>query len=125
MKKIMLVDDDEGILESAASILKSEGFEVITAKSGEECLEKLREIRPDCIILDVIMPDMDGWRVLRRIKDDKALSSIPVIMLTVRPASTEMLRGKMIKGYADYLMKPFTKEAIMKSLLRIGISARS
>lgn len=121
MKKIMLVDDDEGILESAASILKSEGFEVITAKSGEECLEKLREIRPDCIILDVIMPDMDGWRVLRRIKDDKALSSIPVIMLTVRPASTEMLRGKMIKGYADYLMKPFTKESITRSLMRLHL----
>lgn len=121
MKKIMLVDDDEGILESAASILKSEGFEVITAKSGGECLEKLREIRPDCIILDVIMPDMDGWRVLRRIKDDKALSSIPVIMLTVRPASTEMLRGKMIKGYADYLMKPFTKESITRSLMRLHL----
>ncbi|MBI5253935.1 MAG: response regulator [Euryarchaeota archaeon] len=52
MAKIMIVDDDEGILESAASILKSEGFEVITTRGGEECLEKLREIRPDCIILD-------------------------------------------------------------------------
>lgn len=117
----MVVDDDEGIVESAERILSSEGLEVITARGGEECLKKLREARPDCIILDIMMPDMDGWGVLRRIKADKALTSIPVIMLTVRPASTEILRGKLIKGYADYLMKPFTKEAIIESLVRIGI----
>lgn len=124
MKKVMLVDDDEGVVYTAARMLKTEGLEVIPALSGEECLRKLKAIKPDCIILDIMMPDMDGWVVLKKIKEDKALASIPVLILTAKPASMDALRGIGTKGYADYLMKPFTKDELLKSLGKVGILPR-
>lgn len=112
MKKVMLVDDDEGVVYTAARMLKTEGLEVIPALSGEECLRKLRTVKPDCIILDIMMPDMDGWEVLKKIKEDKALASIPVLILTAKPASMDALRGIG------------TKDELLKSLGKVGILPR-
>ncbi len=76
MKKVMLVDDDEGVVYTAARMLKTEGLKVIPALSGEECLRKLRTVKPDCIILDIMMPDMDGWEVMKPFTKDELLKSL-------------------------------------------------
>lgn len=102
MKKVLVVDDDEGIVESIRQMLKAEGVGVISALSGRECLSKLRSIKPDCIILDIMLPDIDGWEVLKRIKADENLKSVPVLILTVRPLSTQLPKGVNTKIYEYY-----------------------
>lgn len=114
-KKVMVVDDDEGVIEAVRQILAPEGFETITAVSGEECLGKLQAVKPDCIILDISMPEMDGWEVLRRIKADEGLREIPIVMLTAKKLAESLGRDEM-KNVADYVAKPFTKEDIIQTI---------
>ncbi|GBE17965.1 DNA-binding response regulator MtrA [archaeon BMS3Abin16] len=117
--KIMVIDDDSDMLEAMRFLLESEGFEVITACGGAEGLETLKSVRPDYIFLDIMMPVMNGWDVLREIKNDEGLMDIPVSMLTVKPLTKEMLSNDDIKGIVDYVTKPFTKEDVMETLNQI------
>lgn len=95
MNKPMIVDDNRSLPELLKLILEPEGFRVIQAFSGEECLEKLEKERPDCILLEMILSGMDGRGVLRAIKKNKDTASIPVAMLTVKPLTRETLEKKM------------------------------
>lgn len=117
--KIMVIDDDSDMLEAMRFLLESEGFEVITACGGAEGLETLKSVRPDYIFLDIMMPVMNGWDVLREIKNDSEIMDIPVSMLTVKPLTKEMLSNDDIKGIVDYVTKPFTKEDVMETLNQI------
>jgi len=80
--KILLVDDDPDFVEATKVVLESRPYEVITAFSGEEGLKKAREEKPDLVLLDIIMPDIDGFQVCQQLKKDPQLSQIPVIMIT-------------------------------------------
>ncbi len=80
--KILLVDDDPDFVEATKVVLESRPYEVITAFSGEEGLQKAREEKPDLVLLDIIMPDIDGFQVCQQLKKDPQLSQIPVIMIT-------------------------------------------
>ncbi len=117
--KIMVVDDDPGIIFVLKSILKDEGHEVIPAYSGKECLEKLEEVTPDLIFLDIMMPGLDGWAVLREIKSNEKLKSIHVSMLTTKGLVPSVLEKEEIDDLVDYIVKPFTKESIIKRLENI------
>lgn len=80
--KILLVDDDPDFVEATKAVLESRPYEVITALGGEEGLKKAREEKPDLVLLDIIMPDIDGFQVCQQLKKDPQLSQIPVIMIT-------------------------------------------
>jgi DNA-binding response OmpR family regulator len=101
---ILIVDDsttERAIIEAG---LNASGYDVLTAESGRDGLRRLYEADPDLIILDVVMPELDGWETLQRIRD---VSEIPVIMLTAQDEDEERIRG-LLGGAADYVTKPFT-----------------
>lgn len=116
-KTILVVDDEPRIAEAVTMNLELEGYQVSYASNGQEALSKITEELPDLIILDVMMPDMDGFETLRRIRE---VSNVPVIMLTVRGGETDKVRGLDL-GADDYVTKPFgPKELIsrVKAALR-------
>jgi DNA-binding response OmpR family regulator len=102
MRKILVIDDDAGLLTLIRLGLTREGFEVVTASSGKEGLQRAYETRPDAIILDIIMPDMDGWLVCQRLRH---LCDTPIIMLTALADRAGVLKGLSL-GADDYLPKP-------------------
>ena len=104
---VLVVDDDPTVRELMSRHLEREGFAVVTAESGKEGLRLARELRPDAMTLDIMMPDLDGWTVLAAIKGDPSLASIPVVLMTI---VDEKNRGYAL-GAADYLMKPVDREA--------------
>ncbi len=119
MKKILVIDDDADIREFMRAMLSQLGYEVKTAENGEDALKKLRRERCDLIFLDVMMPGMDGWATLRAIKQEKGMSAIPVIMLTVKPLTGETLRREEMQGVTDYITKPFTRKDIVETLKQV------
>jgi|Deesub1362A_J573_1020465.scaffolds.fasta_scaffold00884_18 CheY-like chemotaxis protein len=114
--KIMVVDDDDIIIEAMKNILTPEGFTVIGARSGEECLRILEREKPDYIFIDIQMPGMDGWETLREIKKREELRHIPIAMLTAQPLTKETLKKDDIYALVDYVVKPFTKRDITETL---------
>jgi CheY-like chemotaxis protein len=116
MSTILVVDDEEDTRYIVKQILETNGHDVIEACSGEECLEKMKEKSPDLVLLDIMMPGLDGWEVLEEIQRDHDLKSTPVSMFTVKPLSPEIIRKKEIEGLVNYIVKPFSKEGLVKSI---------
>ncbi|MEW6566966.1 MAG: response regulator transcription factor [Chloroflexota bacterium] len=102
--KILVVDDDETLLRFVAEFMTREGFQVVTAERGDKALRVFFQERPDLVILDVMMPGMDGWEVCARMRE---LSDAPVIMLTAKTGEADKLRGFRL-GIDDYVTKPFS-----------------
>lgn len=107
MTSIMIVDDDDLLTKTIEIALEKEDYEVTSILSGEECLKRLKTSRPDLILLDIMMPDMDGWTTLKEIKADESLAAIPVIMLTAKVQTNNIRAKKGELGFTDYLTKPF------------------
>ena len=108
-EKILVVDDDTNICELLRLYLTKEGYQVTTANDGEEGLEKFNQIKPDMVLLDVMMPGLDGLEVCRRIR---AAGNTPVMMLTAKGETFDKVLGLEL-GADDYMVKPFdTKEVI-------------
>jgi len=103
---VLVIDDDEHVREIVGRHLKKEGFNVILAANGMEGLRAAREKKPDLITLDVMMPDMDGWAVLKNLKKEQALANIPVIMLTM----VNNAQAGYALGASDYMLKPIERE---------------
>jgi len=101
-EKILVIDDDSGLLTLLRLGLEREGFTVITADSGKEGLREAYETRPDVIILDIMMPEMDGWLTCQRLRN---ICDTPIIMLTAKVAQADVLKGLSL-GADDYLTKP-------------------
>ncbi|MEX2047667.1 MAG: response regulator transcription factor [Chloroflexota bacterium] len=117
MARIVLVDDDENLRHTLGYALRQEGFEVLVAEDGERGLEAFHQSRPDVVLLDVMLPRMDGFEVCRRIRKE---SDVPIIMLTARDTELDKVVGLEL-GADDYLAKPFsTRELVarMRALLR-------
>jgi diguanylate cyclase (GGDEF)-like protein len=118
--RILVVDDDPDILQFVEMNLDMEGFETQTAESGRIALEVARERPPDLILLDVMMPELDGLTVLRRLRSSPATSSIPVVLLTAKALAEDRVRGLDL-GADDYITKPFDIEELLarvKAVLR-------
>lgn len=109
VRTVLVVDDEQRIAEAVAMNLELEGYQVITAGGGQEAVEKVTRDMPDLVILDVMMPDMDGFETLRRIRE---ISTTPVIMLTVRGDEGDKVRGLNL-GADDYMTKPFSPKELV------------
>jgi hypothetical protein len=114
LRKILIVDDDFHVGYLIKINLEAEGYETILALSGEEGLEKARASPPDLITLDVLMPEMDGFRVLQALKRERALSLIPVIMISVVNGIRK--RKGIEMGAADYLLKPIDFDNLLEKI---------
>jgi len=114
-KKILVVDDDTVSLKIIESFLKAKGFEVQTALDGIEGLEKVRQGHPNVVVLDVIMPRLDGYGFVCEMKKDLKLRNIPIVVSTAR----EMMRDVFVQeGIKDYVVKPYDLEELLKILLK-------
>ena len=111
-KRILVVDDDENILNLERTILEGKGFEVTAASSGHLALEILAKDVFDLILLDVMMPEVDGFTVCRKIKEDPRLRDIPVIFLTARGGGEALAEG-FESGAVMYINKPFTANKLL------------
>src|SRR5918996_295799 len=112
---ILVVDDEEDILLLCRVNLEFEGYTVITASSGVEALERARSSHPSLVLLDVMMPTLDGWHVLDALKSEPSMKDIPVVMLTARVQGEDQMRG-WSGGAADYIMKPFSPVALLETI---------
>lgn len=117
-KKVLVVDDQPHITRLIQVNLEKEGIAVSTAADGVEGMRKVREVRPDLVILDVIMPRKDGFEVLREMKEDDELAPIPVIMLTVKAQNEDILHG-LREGAELYLPKPFHPKELVSLVQRV------
>jgi two-component system OmpR family response regulator len=108
--RLLVVDDEPNILELLATSLRFAGFEVATATNGREALSAARRQRPDLVVLDVMMPDMDGFAVVRRLRGEG--TTVPVLFLTARDATEDKVAGLTVGG-DDYVTKPFSLEEII------------
>lgn len=108
---VLAVDDDALLLRLVELNLSKMGIKVIRAGSGKEALQKAEEEKPDLIILDIMMPQMDGYEVLRRLKENKVTREIPVLMLTAKSSHQDRERSAEM-GAADYIAKPFRLEQL-------------
>ncbi len=123
-KNILIIEDDEFLIELLSKKFSSEGFNVIEAMNGKEGMEKIKEAKPDLVLLDILLPDMngidiDGFRVLSKIKEDSTTSSIPVIILSNLGQKEDVERGLKL-GAVDYLIKSqFTSDEIIKKVKKI------
>lgn len=118
MPKILAVDDDENIRELVKVFLRNEGFEVVEAKDGVDALDKLAETKVDMVILDVMMPNMDGWELCTEIRN--YYEDMPILMLTAKGETAQKVKGFNL-GADDYLVKPFEPAELVvrvKSLLK-------
>lgn len=116
MSKIMVVDDDVKILGIVKEMLQREGFEVIVADSGGMCLEVLENEKPDLILMDVMMPEMDGWETVEKIKEDESNKDIRISMLTVKSASEDMIKSLDDVKADWHLTKPVNREKLMEAV---------
>src|SRR3712207_1068284 len=116
-RRILVVDDEPGLRELVRINLEHEGFAVFQAENGVQALSAVQEHQPDLVIMDVMMPEMDGWEACRKLRE---FSSVPVLMLTARVQSQDIVTG-LDSGADDYLVKPFNMDELMarvRALLR-------
>ncbi len=117
--KILVVDDDREMVELIDLFLGNAGFSTISAYSGEEALEKTFRERPDLILLDIMMPKVDGWEVLRRIKNDPEVRDTPVAFITARTQNIDKMIGLSVMKAEGYITKPFSKQELLAEVRRI------
>lgn len=113
---VLCIDDDAGVVELVELILQREGISVVGASNGEAGLAIMRQSSPQAVLLDIMMPDIDGWEVFKQIKADAALKNIPVIILTARDSTFEEIVARERAGVDDYITKPFTPDQLRKSV---------
>lgn len=117
-RKVLVVDDEKVILSLLESTLSRAGYEVTTADDGIEAMEKLREDVPDFIVLDIVMPVMDGYEMLAQLQSDPRYKDIPVIILTARAQEADMVKGWR-SGVAGYITKPINVDHFVTMLKRL------
>lgn len=108
---VLVVDDDPSVLLLSRVNLELDGFRVLEAADGATALELARAQPPDIVLLDLMLPDVDGWQVLRALKDDPQLTEVPVVILTARTDDQDKVRS-LTSGAAEYMTKPFSPFAL-------------
>jgi twitching motility two-component system response regulator PilG len=115
--KVMVIDDSKTIRRTAETLLKREGYEVVTATDGYESLAKIADERPDIIFIDIMMPRLDGYQTCALIKNNREFRKTPVIMLSSKDGLFDKARGRIV-GSEQYLTKPFTKDDLLGAIRR-------
>jgi len=114
MHRILIVDDEPNIVLALELLMKKEGYEVHAVDDGERAVQAAKELRPDLILLDIMMPKMDGYEVCQRIRSDSLLKDVNIIMLTAKGREVEREKGLAL-GADHYITKPFsTRQVVMK-----------
>lgn len=117
-KKILVTEDSPTILEVIRQFLESNGYSVIVAIDGQEALDKAKKEAPDLIILDLMLPKIDGYKVCRMLKFDQKYRYIPIIMFTARSQESDRILGKEV-GADDYILKPFQPEELLEKIKKV------
>jgi DNA-binding response OmpR family regulator len=117
-KKVAIIDDEKPIARLLTIELEVAGYEVVVAHDGEKGLDLIRLERPDIVLLDLMMPKMDGFAMLEALKKEKDIKDIPIIVLTARSSVKDIQHGVDL-GVADYVEKPFHAELLIKRIERL------
>jgi CheY-like chemotaxis protein len=115
MKKLLIADDEEGVRSLVRMTLESEDYEILEAADGKQALEMVRAHRPDLVLLDVMMPEMDGLEACRAIKGDESTASTTVVLLTAKAQEADLQSG-WDAGADDYFTKPFSPVALLRKV---------
>lgn len=119
LKKIVYIEDEVEMIELVRMILLPKRYEVIGAIGGEEGVKKVQEVQPIAVLLDLMMPDMDGWEVYHRLKAGERTKHIPVIVITAKAQNIDKVLGLHIAKVDDYICKPFSPQELIESLERV------
>ncbi len=118
-KRILCIEDDPEMIDLIRLILGRRGFEVLGAAGGNAGIKAVREELPDLVLLDLMMPDMDGWEVYQQMKANESTRNIPVIVVTAKAQSIDRVLGLHIAKVDDYISKPFSPQELMNSVEKI------
>ncbi len=118
-RKVVCIEDEPAMIDLVRLILESRGFEVIGAVGGKEGLEMIAQNQPDLVLLDLMMPDMNGWDVYQQMKADERMRHIPVIVVTAKAQNIDKVLGLHIARVQDYITKPFSPAELLRSIQRV------
>lgn len=122
--RVLVVDDDDVIRQLITVNLELENFEVIPADDGQDALDKVKDVRPDVVTLDVMMPRVDGWEAAARLRQDPETAHVKVVLLSARAQEADLQRGEAI-GVDAYLTKPFDPDELIDTVRRLVAISRS
>ena len=114
-KKILIVDDEQDILDMIKLKLEAEGFDVVEASNGIDGLAAVQKEKPDLVLLDIMMPELNGYQVCRELKSNEKLKNIPVVMLTAKAQESDKFWG-LETGADDYVTKPFEFSSLIQTI---------
>ncbi len=114
IRRVVTIEDEPEMIDLIKLILTRKGFEVIGANGGAAGLKIIREIKPDLILLDLMMPELDGWQVYQQIKSDDETKNIPVIVVTAKAQDIDRVLGLHIAKVDDYISKPFSLQELVE-----------
>ena len=118
MNRILVVDDDHMVTKMVRINLELEGFEVVEVWDGKSAMKILKEDKTDLLVLDIMMPQMDGWEILKQLRDDDGLKDLPVVVLTAQVRDENIARGWMM-GADGYIVKPFNPVVLADTLRKV------
>ncbi|OQY17873.1 MAG: two-component system response regulator [Anaerolineaceae bacterium 4572_32.1] len=118
-KVVVCIEDELEMIDLVKLILGRKGFDLVGAVGGREGLETVRKLKPDLVLLDLMMPDMDGWEVYQQMKADDELKDIPVIVVTAKAQSIDKVLGLHIAKVDDYVTKPFGPQELLQSVNKV------
>ncbi len=119
VKTIVCIEDEPEMIELVKLILGRHNYDVHGALGGQEGLEKISEVKPDLVLLDLMMPEMDGWQVFQTMRVDPDMSHIPVIVVTAKAQSIDKVLGLHIAKVNDYITKPFGPQELLQSIRKV------
>lgn len=119
IRKVVCIEDELEMIELVKLILGRHHFDVIGAVGGQEGLEKVAELQPDLVLLDLMMPEIDGWEVYQKMKASEKMRDIPVIVVTAKAQSIDRVLGLQIARVDDYITKPFGPQELLESVERV------
>jgi DNA-binding response OmpR family regulator len=114
--RVVCIEDEQEMIELMSLILSRHGYEVIGAVGGQAGLDKVIELKPDLVLLDLMMPEMDGWAVLQRMRADSDLRAIPVVVVTAKANEIDRVFGREIARVQGYITKPFGPRELVRSV---------
>jgi DNA-binding response OmpR family regulator len=118
-KLVVCIEDEPEMIDLVILILSRKGYQVVGAMGGRDGLQAILREKPDLVLLDLMMPDMDGWEVYQNIKADDSTKSIPVIVVTAKAQSIDKVLGLHIAKVDDYITKPFGPQELLESVERV------
>lgn len=115
MAQVLIIDDSQSEIDKISGMLKDNGFDVISATSGEEGVQVAKKMKPDVVLMDIVMPGVNGFQATRQIKKDSSTGDIPVVIVTSKKQETDRIWGER-QGASAYLVKPVEEKSLLKAI---------